>query len=221
MKVVEMDEKHGFVSRVSYTDDRMTKHFNIKYNFETPNIFSDIGTVFNFKEGNWTDNDRLLVEDGNKGSNLNTKESNITAYSTNKGDMKGNQDIITTHLTKGLGNGVGEQNDYVEFTAKDDLYEVPDATIKRYVNIFKEPDWEILNGRKIQMGQDITYIQPIKLTDKNGNNYEAKITNKSDINVNKPGTYNANYKASGMLKDFSYEPAFDYGTKKEISYRKL
>lgn len=217
MNVKSIDESHGFINQVSYTDPETntTKTFNIDYQLKSPEVSDGLQYALNFKYGTSLEKYRLIIEEGNKGSNLNTDSSNIQATAKNGTDMKGNKDTATVSLTHGLDENFGETNSEVTFTTKDDLYDVPDVVTTREVKVFKEPDWSKVNA-SIQLGDKDILDASTSLKDENGNDYMVTITNPEDININKAGTYEAKFKAIGM----NISPAEEYGTGKNISYTK-
>ncbi|WP_334352488.1 SLAP domain-containing protein [Companilactobacillus sp. HBUAS56257] len=219
MKVISTDELHGFIDKVSYTDPSTdtTKIFNISYDAESPKLYDRLKDLLNFKYGSLMEKYRLIIEEGNNGSNLNLYNSSIEVLPGNTGDMMGNEESVKVSLLKGLDENFGESNSQVEFIAKNDLYDVPDTIITRKIRIFKEPDWSKVNDA-IHLGDKDILNSALSLQDENGNNYNVKVINPESVDVNKTGNYNVNFRATGMVN--ANNEAKDYGTKESISYTK-
>lgn len=217
MKVINRDKFSGFITAISYTNNGETKNFKLKYNYEPPYIYEKDASFFNFKDGQLPKNFMYLVEDGDNGSNLNTPESNIRAFSRNLEDFNGHADDVTTRISKRANQDIATKGGTVEFTTKDNLYNVPEEKYTRHVYIFKDPDWSKLENRKEYVGNDYSISYPTEIKDSNGNTYQVRIDNLKDVNVNKPGEYTVNYIATGRNGVIDAE---EYGSKNEITYKK-
>lgn len=217
MKVITRENFSGFINVISYTDNGKTKQFKLNYNYEAPYINNKNGTFFNFKDGQLPKNFMYIIEDGNNGSNLNTPESNIDAFSKNYEDFNGHEDGVTTRISRRANQDIATKGGTVEFTTKDNLYNVPEEKYTRYVYIFRDPDWSSLENRKENVGNDYSISYPTEIKDSNGNVYQVKIDNLNDVNINKPGEYTVNYVATARNGVIDAE---EYGTGNEITYKK-
>ncbi|WP_334331876.1 SLAP domain-containing protein [Companilactobacillus sp. HBUAS59544] len=226
LEITKTDEHTGFAEEISYSDtnekgENITKHFKLKYIYESPYIYSTIDNPLYFKSSDLPSNFQYIIEDGNKGSNLDTDESNISSHSGNKTDLNNHEATVTTTIASEVPEDIADKGGVIEFTAKDNLYEVPASTLKREVVISKEPDWSQLESYQIQKGDKRVLNKDDNISvisDSNGNDYQVTINDLKDLDVNKPGQYDLEYKAT--LYNLPYSIVEEYGTNKPITYTK-
>lgn len=204
MTIKKSDDKHGFASEVSYTDDNQTKTFNLIYNYRKTEMTSDIGDPLNFKGGHLpTFFDSMITS----GGNLNTPSANISRNSPNGTDLKGNKADVEFIITKSP--DIATKGGEVNFTpTKDETYGVVGTPFVRHVKVFEEPDWKQLANRTLQLNDKNGLTKPITITDSNGNKFSVTM-NSDAVDITKPGQYKVNYEATGINDDGT--PAIDIG----------
>lgn len=169
MTVVESN-KFGFATKVTFTSGDTTKTVNVQYDYAKPTVsFSNSSQVMNFTTKTAPAQTDFYKDVVNK---------DVTAASDNKTDAKGVENAPTL-LTDMSTSDITDPGTYtVAYTPKDN-YTTGD-TVNRTINVFGEPDWTQLDGRKVAIGDTTAIDTPYIISNAQGQKFSVAITTGKD-----------------------------------------